>query len=164
MTIPFLPEYDEESISDKAKWKIIGDAIDYGISESIAQNQVKSALRSNGFTFGNTPFSSLWQNLSDYRVRFEYPSILPDRAIPDIDRMYGTQRLQSGVFQYKGSVTVYDENNDTLKQQYFTINTTDLLTGEQAKDMLYEYGLPQSPIAGEIISSITYEGALKGIG
>lgn len=164
MTIPFLDEYNENDISNDAKWKIIGDAIDFALSEHLTQNATKEALRNRGYTFGNTPFSTLWQNLSDYRLRFEYPASLPDRALPDTDRMYGTSRIPEGVFQYKGSVMYYDENNDTLREHYFTINTTDLLSAEQARDKLYEFGLQQSPPAGEIATNVTYEGALKGIG
>lgn len=161
---PFLDNIDTNNIGNDAKWKIIGDVIDYAISEGINQTDTKTLLRDYGFSFGNSAFSQAYNDLLSFRVSFEYPTTLDDDIKPNYDLIQTSIRVPSGIYQYKGSVLVFDSENDTLREKFFTINTTDILSKSQAIDYLWEYGLPQSPLTGEIAGDIIYEGMLRGIG
>lgn len=164
MTFPFLYDDDPQNLGYEAKWKIIGDVIDYAITEGFTQTSTRNTLREQGFTFGNTPFSQLWQTLADYRVRFEYPTTLDPDTLPNIQVIQPSSRIQEGVFQYKGWMEVYDENADRMVEQFFSINSTDLLSANDALAKLWEFANQNYNVSSESLQQFYYIGALRGTG
>lgn len=164
MSFPFLDDFDVNNLGYEQKWAIIGDVIDYALAKEYTQTATKDTLRSYGFTFGNTPFSALWQNLSDFKQSYAYPTTLPRSVLPDIDRMATTPNISEGWFVYTGKIVSYDSDGEILEERYWRVKTSELLNATDASDAIFRHGSTQSPLTGDSLSNIDYVGAIRGIG
>ncbi len=163
MTFPLYEDDNPQDLGYDAKWKIIGDFIDYSITEGISQSALATHLRNTGFRFGNTPFNQLWQSLADFRVRFEYPSSIPDDLTPNVDLMATSNYLPSGTYQYTAYASWWNSDLETFQEKYFKVNSTDLYNKLGAIDALWGFASNNYGISAENIDEFYYIGSRRGV-
>jgi hypothetical protein len=162
MTFPLFTDDNPNDLGNDAKWKIIGDVIDFAITEEYTRTATMSALREQGFTFGDAKFRNLWNTLADYRVRFEYPTTINPDELPSINTIQPSSRIELGVFQYKAYFSYYNENLERDIEQYMSINSTDLLTANEAIEKLWQFAAQNYNVMAESLNEFYYIGALRG--
>lgn len=156
-----FPDFDPNEMDDKQKWSLIGDAIEIAITEGMSRTQTARELRQVGFSFGDAAFRQLFDEKSDWRQGFEYSSSLRFDQRPNPSRMATSQYEITRAYGYVGRVSYLDDETGQVKFHTARIDSDELLTREEAEQLLADGLTDQSPPAGTTVSQVSYMGAMR---
>lgn len=157
-----FPMFDPEQTGEDEMWQMVETAIDIALADEMSMSALDNLLRGDrGFTYNLEEYRTLYRTKAGFQESFTYPARLRRDVQFRPERVPQASYFIPQNYRYVGSMSYYDEDKGKILTKSYGIDSDDILTRNQAEELLLEIGTSKYPEFSGFESTFKYSGVMK---